>query len=98
MLVSYRDNDLKRMYVDAEYDGGYPSAVVTAYAKRMQQIYAAPDERDFYAKKSLHFEKLKGNRSHQHSMRLNDQWRLVLELEGKGPKKTVVVVSIEDYH
>jgi proteic killer suppression protein len=45
----------------------------------MQTIRAAPDERVFYQLKSLHFEELLGNRSHQHSMRLNDQWRLIIE-------------------
>jgi proteic killer suppression protein len=48
--------------------------------------------------KSFHFEKLKGRRSHQHSMRLNQQWRLVLGFEGDAPNKVSVVVSIEDYH
>lgn len=61
-------------------------------------IRAATDERDFYAMKSLHFEKLKGKRSRQYSMRLNDQWRLILEMEGKGNDKVLVIVAIEDYH
>ncbi len=64
----------------------------------MQTIRAAPDERTFYALKSLHFEKLNGNRSHQQSMKLNDQWRLVIELKGEGHNKVVLIVSIEDYH
>lgn len=48
--------------------------------------------------KSLRFEKLKGARQKQHSMRLNDQWRLILEFEGEGTTKVVVVCGIEDYH
>jgi proteic killer suppression protein len=64
----------------------------------MQMIRAALDERDFYAMKSLRFEKLKGARQKQHSMRLNDQWRLILEFEGEGATKVVVVCEIEDYH
>ena len=47
------------------------------FDRRMQFIRAAPDERVFYEWKSLHFEKLKGERSHQHSIRLNDQWQLI---------------------
>ena len=47
----------------------------------MQMIRAASDERTFYELKSLHFEKLKGDRSHQHSMRLNKQWRFIVEFE-----------------
>jgi proteic killer suppression protein len=48
--------------------------------------------------KSLHFEKLKGARSHQHSIRLNRQWRLIVELERSANGRLVIVVSIEDYH
>lgn len=35
------------------------------------------------------------------TMRINDQWRLIVELseaDDLGGKKTVVVVGIEDYH
>lgn len=35
---------------------------------------------------------------HQHSMRLNDQWRLIFELEGKKAAKVIAIVAIEDYH
>ncbi len=64
----------------------------------MQVIRAALDERDFYAMKSLHFEKLSGNREGQNSMRLNEQWRLILRLEKSESGKIVVVISITDYH
>ena len=77
---------------------GFSQAIVTAYRRLMQVIRAAPDERVFYNLKSLHFEKLKGDRSAQHSMRLNKQWRLVIEFEGVAPNKLVAVISIEDYH
>lgn len=63
----------------------------------MGWIRAAVDEREFYRMKSLHYEKLKGTRSHQRSMRLNDQFRLILEIEVR-QNRTVVVISIEDYH
>ena len=98
MEVRFRDPNLDRLETDASFDGGFPQAVVRSFRKRMQDIRAAEEERAFYAMKSLHYEKLKGNRDHQHSMRLNDQWRLVLELEGSGQEKLVFVVSIEDYH
>ncbi|MEO7142535.1 MAG: type II toxin-antitoxin system RelE/ParE family toxin [Bryobacteraceae bacterium] len=98
MEVSFGDDDMDRLETDARFDGGHSSAVVKAYRKRMQQIRAAEDERAFYALKSLHFEKLKGERSHQHSMRLNDQWRIILEMRGSGKDKTIHLVGIEDYH
>ena len=98
MEVSFGDPDLDRLETDARFEGGLSSSVVKAYRKRMQQIRAAQDERAFYALKSLHFEKLKGERSQQHSMRLNDQWRLIVEIHGTGKDKVLHLVGIEDYH
>jgi toxin HigB-1 len=46
----------------------------------------------------LHFEKLKGERTHERSMKINEKWRLVLELTGTSPNKRVLVKGIEDYH
>ena len=48
--------------------------------------------------KSWHLERLKGNRKHQHSIRLNRQWRLIVEFTGKGANTEIVIVGIEDYH
>ena len=65
---------------------------------QVQYIRGAADERAFYEMKSLHFEKLKGDRKEQHSMKLNDQWRLIVKLEKKSEKTVVEILSIEDYH
>lgn len=98
MEVEFADESLDRLETDARFDAGLPGEVVRAFRKRMQQIRAAPDERTFYALKSLHFEKLKGDRAGQQSIRLNDQWRLVLRLKGQAPSKVVVVIEVVDYH
>jgi toxin HigB-1 len=96
--VQYTDDELQRLEIDPRFSGGFSQAVVKAFRKRMQAIRAAPDERVFYQLKSLHFEKLKGNRRHQCSMRLNDQYRLVMELREEASRKTVIIMNIEDYH
>ena len=96
--VGFKDESLAKLEQKAEYSAGYPEGIVKAFRKRMQQIRAASDERDFFALRSLNFEKLKGGRSHQYSMRLNDQWRLILEIQETGKTKKVIVVAIEDYH
>jgi len=98
MRVRHRDAKLERLESDLAFDAGFGRPVVRGYRKVMAWIRSADDERDFYALKSLHYEKLKGTRSHQRSMRLNDQFRLILELEQAVPEKIVVVVAIEDYH
>lgn len=98
MNVIFKDDSLDKLEADANFNGGYSDAIVKAFRKRMQFIRAATDERDFYSLASLRFEKLKGDRAHQRSLRLNDQWRLVLEFRGEAQNKVVVVVCIEDYH
>lgn len=98
MEVRFSDATLDRLETDAKYDAGFPAEIVRAFRSRMQIIRAAVDERTFYQLKALRFEKLKGSRSLQHSMRLNNQWRLIVEFEGAAPRKIVVVIAIEDYH
>ena len=98
MNVSFADADLDRLETDASFNGGWADNVVRTYRKRLQIIRNASDERDFRAMKSLHYEKLKGPRQHQHSMRINDQYRLVIEIMGSGQGKLVTIISIEDYH
>ena len=98
MDVSFGDKSLDRLETDAAFSAGFGDSIVKAYRKRMQQIRASTDERTFYALRSLHFDKLQGQREGQHSMRLNDQFRLILELRGEAPKKTVHILEIVDYH
>lgn len=98
MDAEHDDESLEKLENDPGFNGTFSPAIVKAFRKRMQTIRAAKDERDFYALKSLHFERLEGKRSHQYSMRLNRQWRLIVELEGDAPNKTVRVKCIEDYH
>jgi len=98
MEVEFKDADLDRLETDAKFTGGHAAGAVKAYRKRLGAIRAARDERDLYTHKGNHFEKLQGSRGHQRSMRLNDQWRLILELRARGNEKVIYVVGIEDYH
>lgn len=98
MDVKFEDPSLQRLEADPSFTSGYDAAIVKAFRKRMQMIRASVDERTFYAMKSLHYEKLKGDRDGQRSMRLNDQWRLILRLEQDDSGKLAVVISIADYH
>jgi proteic killer suppression protein len=98
MDVEFADKDLDRLETDPSFYAGHSREIVRAFRKVMQVIRAAADERTFYALKSLRYEKLKGDRNHQRSMRLNKQWRLVLEIKPGQAGNIVVVVSVIDYH
>ena len=98
MEVEFDDGNLDRLETDAQFTAGHSQEVVPAYRKRIQQIRAFRDERDFLSVRSLNFEKLKGNREGQHSIRLNLQWRLILEIRGDHPCKVIGIIEIVDYH
>ena len=98
MEVRFEDPTLERLEADPNFTNGMDGALVKAFRKRLQFIRAAADERAFYAMKSLHYEKLQGDRAGQRSMRLNDQWRLILRIRQDDDGKCVVIISIIDYH
>jgi len=98
MDVHFASDRLKQVDADAKASTGYGPTIDKGFRKLMMIIRAAVDERDIYARPAVRFEKLSGQRRHQYSMRINDQYRLIVELEGSAPNKVVTIVGIEDYH
>lgn len=98
MEVDFDDDRLNRLEIDTGFDAGFGREVVRGFRKVMQTIRASADERDLYVLKSLHFEKLEGARAHERSLRINRQWRLIIEVVGQAPNKRILVKAIEDYH
>ncbi len=98
MLARHTNKTLRRIEDDPEYDGGYGENIVTAFRALMQFIRSVHDENDLRHFKSLHFEKLKGKRKHEYSMRVNKQFRLIFQIEKAGEHNQLVITGIEDYH
>jgi toxin HigB-1 len=98
MKVRFEDETCDRLETDPTFTGGFAKPIARAFRKVLNVIRAATDERDIREMKSLRMEKLKGDRAQQMSLRLNDRWRLIIEIEPGQPKNTVVVIGIEDYH
>lgn len=98
MRFFFANNKLERLYIEERGARRYPREVVEAFFEVMNVIDSARDERDLYALKGLRYEKLKGNRSHQRSIRLNDQFRLILERETDEQGRYFWIIQIEDYH
>lgn len=98
MLLRHADRKLQRLEEDPSYNAGLAENVVTAYRRRLQAIRSVVNENDLRGLKSLHFEKLKGDRKDRYSMRINDQFRLVFTIEKGKQGNTLVILGIEDYH
>ncbi|NQT17731.1 MAG: type II toxin-antitoxin system RelE/ParE family toxin [Planctomycetes bacterium] len=98
MDVEFIGDDLARLENDSQFTAGYSIEVVRGFRKVMRFIRAATDERDLRAIRGMGFEKLRGDRAHQHSFRINKQWRLIVQLKQASPANVVVVIEIIDYH
>ena len=62
--------------------------------RRLIQLHAAESLSDLRVPPGNHLEALAGNRSGQHSIRINQQWRICFEWTPAGPAG----VEIVDYH
>lgn len=98
MEVTFADKTLDDLETNLHCKSRFDKSVVRAYRKLLQYVRDASDERDLRAWPGKHFEKLLGNRAHQHSMKIDYQWRLVFEIEPSSPKNIIRVLSIENYH
>ncbi len=98
MDVHFKNKKLALIETVQATETRLPVSVINSARQKLVIVRAAPDERTLRNWKSLHFEKLKGDLVGLFSIRLNDQWRLVFELETDCIPPKFIVTAIEDYH
>ncbi|MEH2146890.1 type II toxin-antitoxin system RelE/ParE family toxin [Nostoc sp.] len=99
LRFQFKKNKLEALYTQEKDAHKYPG-VVDDFFEVMAIIDAAVDERDLYAYKGLRFEKLSGKRGKkgQRSLRLNNQWRLIVTVNEDEQGNYLTIIDIEDYH
>lgn len=99
MRFKFKKKKIEELYTHQKNAHKYPN-VIDDFFEIVSIIAAAQDERDLYVLKSLHFEKLKGQRGKkgERSIRLNKQWRLIITLEQDKDGNYILIIDIEDYH
>lgn len=99
MEVEFNDRQqLALVETDRATETRLPISVINSFRQKLVVIRAAPDERTLRNWKSLHYEKLGGDRGKERSIRLNKQWRLVFTLDSERKTPKISILSIEDYH
>lgn len=98
MDVEFADDRLRLVETADAAQTRLPVNVIQSARSKLNAIRAATDERTLRNWKSLHYEKLKGDRCDERSIRLNKQWRLVFLLNDQVTPHKVTVTAIEDYH
>jgi proteic killer suppression protein len=70
------------------------SGIRKSAERKLTMLDSAADLKDLLAPAGNRLEKLKGDRAGQHSIRINDQWRICFVWMADGPHE----VEITDYH
>lgn len=91
-IKSFRCTD-----TEALYDGKHPrrfKSIEAVAERKLQMLDDVVDLRDLRSPPGNKLEKLSGDRAGQHSIRINDQWRVCFKWTYAGPE----AVEIVDYH
>lgn len=90
MIVTFRDRWLKDFFADDRSNKKIPSEIEDRLFRKLQLLDDAVSDSDLRVPPSNHFEKLRGELAGLHSIRVNEQWRLVFEWAGdKGEARRV---------
>jgi len=96
--IGFKNAKLQRTFIEGKDYARLGRDVFHAFIQKVQILAGASSEADLYTIKSLHFEKLSGDRQSQRSIRLNKRFRLVFELR-KGPDGHLAwIIEVVDYH
>jgi toxin HigB-1 len=99
MQIRIDDETIAKIHEDSRYRfRAFDKALHRAIRKVLALIEEVPGQRDLYQFKSLRLEKLRGDRAGQSSMRLNEQFRLIVRFETLADGQVCVVVEVVDYH
>ena len=98
MRIVFAADELALIETDEAGTTRLPVAVIKSARRKLTVLRAAVADRSLRNWKSLRYEKLKGNREGQRSIRVNNQYRMIFRLDEETDPPTITVLSIEDYH
>ena len=101
MILSFAD-DVTEMIFQERKPKKFPADILTRALSKLRQLDAATRLEDMRVPPGNRLEALKGDRTGQHSIRVNDQWRVCFVWQEADEKKNVTAgvrnVQITDYH
>jgi proteic killer suppression protein len=93
MIESFRDRETEKVFF-RERSRRFSGALARSALKKLLLLDAADSVQDLRSPPGNRLERLTGNRSGQHSIRINEQWRVCFEWKSGRP----AYVEIVDYH
>jgi proteic killer suppression protein len=92
MIQSFSDPETQKLFHE-EKSRRY-AAIARAALRKLIQLNQAGGLKDLAVPPGNRLEALQGKKKGEHSIRINQQWRLVFVWGAQGPEQ----VKIEDYH
>jgi proteic killer suppression protein len=93
MIRSFKDKETKKVFA-REYSRKLPKSIQQKAYRKLRMINNSIDLNDLRLPPGNRLEKLRGDRSGQHSIRINQQWRICFEWSDGDAYN----VEITDYH
>jgi len=93
VIRSFRDKSPEAVF-NGESPRGFPTDLVKVARRKLRYLNAAGDLGDLRSPPGNRLEALLGDRKGQHSIRINDQFRVCFVWTAEGPAD----VEIVDYH
>lgn len=93
MIKTFKDAETQKIY-QRERSRKLPSDIQQVALRKLRMINNAINLNDLRIPPANRLEKLSGDRIGQHSIRINDQWRICFEWRGSDAFN----VEIADYH
>ena len=93
MILGFADVETERFFRDGVCPAQW-RAISKVVERKLDMLDAAPTLDTLRSPPGNRLERLKGDRADQHSIRVNDQWRVCFVWTDAGPDRVEVV----DYH
>jgi proteic killer suppression protein len=94
MIRSFRGAFAELIFEQRRVPKGFPTNFARIARRKLVQLNNAAMLGDLSAPPGNRLEALKGHLAGRHSIRINDQWRIVFRWTNEGPEE----VEIVDYH
>ena len=98
MRIDFSDKKLQALYTHEKGARRLDPEVHEAFIEVVAAVQAAKNPQDLRALKSLHYEKLKGDRQGDRSLRLHKGYRLIVREQRDAEGICIEIIEIDDYH
>jgi len=96
--IDFLGKKLEALYTREKGARRLDPEVYEAFLEVVAAVQAAKSPQDLRALKSLHYEKLKGDRRADRSLRLHKGYRLIVREQRDADGIYVEIIEIDDYH